>query len=52
MAPDLQQEEIFREIERHRRAIAELEAKLAAAASQRKSWPPTGFSRRSTSSPA
>jgi hypothetical protein len=43
MAPDLQQEEILREIERHRRAIAELEAKLAAATSQRKSWPPTGF---------
>ncbi len=43
MAADPQQEEILREIERHRRAIAELEGKLAAGTGERKGWPPTGF---------
>jgi hypothetical protein len=43
MAPDLQHEEILREIERHRRAIADLEAKLAASAGHARGWPPAGF---------
>ncbi|MBI2564195.1 MAG: hypothetical protein HYW08_17795 [candidate division NC10 bacterium] len=43
MAADVQHEEILREIEGHRRAIAELEAKVAAGAGQARGWPPTGF---------
>ncbi len=43
MPADLpQREEILREIERHRRAIVELEEKLAAAPG-RNGWPPPGF---------
>ena len=43
MAADRQPEEIQREIERHRQAIAELEAKLAALPGGQGGWPPPGF---------
>ncbi len=43
MAANVQPEEIRREIERHRLAIAELEAKLAAPSGKPRGWPPPGF---------
>ncbi len=43
MAANVQPEEIRREIERHRQAIAELEAKLAAPSGKPRGWPPPGF---------
>ncbi len=43
MPADLQQENILREIERHRRAITELEAKLATTTGQGRGWPPADF---------
>lgn len=43
MAADLHQKEIRREIEGHRQAIADLEAKLSAVPSERRGWPPPGF---------
>ncbi len=43
MAADPQSEDILREIERHRRAIADLEARLPAGKGDRRGWPPTGF---------
>lgn len=39
MTEELSQDQILQEIEKHRRAIAELEAKLE----PKKTWPPTGF---------
>jgi hypothetical protein len=43
MAANVHPEEIRREIERHRQAIAELEAKLAAPSGKPRGWPPPGF---------
>jgi len=43
MAAETQPEDIQREIDRHRQAIAELEAKLAALPGGRRAWPPPGF---------
>ncbi len=43
MAADLHQKEIRREIEGHRQAIAELEAKLSALPGEQRGWPPPGF---------
>jgi hypothetical protein len=43
MATERQPEEIQREIEGHRQAIAELEAKLAALPGGPRGWPPPGF---------
>jgi hypothetical protein len=43
MAADLRPEEIRREIERHRQAIADLEARLAALPGEPRGWPPPGF---------
>ena len=43
MAPDREQDQILREIERHRRAIAELESKLTLRSAPGRGWPPRGF---------